>query len=190
MATKDARRGLKKYKYQCWEGGPHIVLPQSLKASWNGHQIGFHPLDPATDYGRAAAVPGDFGLISVGAGRALILAQSPPLVAWSPMSSADAIDLFILKSWSDQDLDLLIDAALEKADLQHTGDTWLIQDDQLGLYYAGDDPHKPIAGEITIPCQHGSYALWTYTHIEPGSGEVVMIRLIREKGAGQADSGT
>ena len=137
----------------------------------------------------ACAVSGDFGLISVGEGRALVLAQSPPMVAWSPLSSIDAIDLFVLKSWSDGDLDSLIDATVEKADLKRTGETWQIIDGQLGLYYAGDNPQQPIAGEIAIPCQHGSYALWTYTHTEPGVGEVVMIRLIREKEATQADGG-
>ncbi len=188
-AIDEARRGMEKYKYQCWEGGPHIVLPQSLKAKWKGHKMGFNPLNPSSDYGRACAVSGDFGLISVGEGRALVLAQSPPMVAWSPLSSADAIDLFILKSWSDEDLDSLIDATAEKADLKRTGETWQIRDEQLGVYYAGDNPQQPIAGEIAIPCQHGSYALCAYTHTEPGVGEVVMIRLILEKEAAQADGG-
>jgi immunity protein 21 of polymorphic toxin system len=188
-AVAEVRRGMQKYKYQSWEGGPHIVLPESFKTSWQGHQLAINPLDPSTDYGRACAVSGDFGLIPVGKGRALVLAQSPPMVAWSPLSSADAIDLFVLKSWSDLGLDSLIDATVKKADLRPTGDTWQIQDDQLGLYYAGDDPQQPVAGEIVIPCRHGSYDLWTGTHTEPGGGEVVMTRLIRKKDAERAVSG-
>jgi hypothetical protein len=187
QAIETARRGMENYRYQCWEGGPHIVLPQSLKSKWKGHQMAFNPLDPSTDYGRACAVPGDFGLIAIGEGRGLVLAHSPPMVAWSPRSSADAIDLFVLKSWSSDNVDSLIDATVNKADLKPTGDTWPIDDDQLGLYYAGDDVQQPLAGEIVIPCRKGTYALWTYTFTDPKRGEVVMIRLIRETGAAQGE---
>jgi hypothetical protein len=120
---------MEKYKYQCWEGGPHIILPESLKKAWKGHAMAFDPLDPSTDYGRACAVTGDFGLIPVGSGHALVLAQSPPMVAWSPLSSTDTIDVFILKSWFGMDLDSLVDATMETAELKDTGETWQIGDE-------------------------------------------------------------
>jgi hypothetical protein len=189
--TNEVHRGMEKYEYQCWEGGPRIVLPQSLEASWKGHEMAFNPLDPSTDYGRACAISGDFGLISVGEGHALVLAGSPPMVAWSPFSTADEIDIVILKEWSDEDLDALVDATVENADLQATNQTWAIKDDTLGLYYAGDAPQEPMAaGKIAIPCSRGSYALWTYTFSDPGLGEVFMIRMIREQPEVTTKAGT
>lgn len=178
LLSKKKQAGMEKYVYQCWEGGPHIVLPFSLRPYWKGYELGSDPLDLSRDYGRACAVTESFGFIQVGDGQALVLAQDPPMVAWSPQSSTEAIDLFILKSWFSMDLDSLIDETLNNVKLECTGKLWNIRDNQLGVYYAGDNPLDPIAGEIQIPCQQGTYELWMLHCKDEKRGDIVMIRLL------------
>ena len=100
---------MEKYKYDCWDGGPFIVLPESAIGSWHGVVGDRDPLDPQTDYGRACAIKGKFELIPVGNEQALVLGPDPPMVAYSPRSTANEIDLFILEAWNKVDLDTLID---------------------------------------------------------------------------------
>jgi hypothetical protein len=166
---------LRGYKYQCWEGGPHILLPDYLRRDWRG--VGAIPLDAASDYGRACAVPGDFGLIQVGAGQALVLAQSPPMVAWSANSPAGVQDVFVLKSWQQFDLDGLLDEALSRAVFRDTGSRWVIPKPGAALYYAGDDPAKPLVGRIDIPLQAGTHKILSSIYADTTRGEVVVIRL-------------
>jgi len=172
---------MEKYVYQCWEGGPHIILPFSLRSHWKGYEGQENPLDPSHDYGRACAIADRFALMQVGNGQGLVLAQSPPMVAWSPQSSTAAIDLFILESWSSVELDLLLDETIKSARLENTGKTWNIQDEKLGMYYAGDNPLDIVAGEIQIPCQRGTYELWTYNYKNDKQGDVIMIRLLLQR---------
>lgn len=176
---KDHKMKMEKYLYQCWEGGPHIILPFVLRSCWKGYEGQENPLDTSHDYGRACAIEESFAFIQVGDGQGLVLGQSPPMVAVLPKSSSKAtvIDLFILRSWSSMDLDFLLDETLKKAELKNTGKSWDIQDNQLGMYYAGDNPLEPIAGEIRIPCQNGAYELWTFNY-KSEIGEVLMIRLL------------
>jgi hypothetical protein len=169
--------GMKRYRYQCWEGGPHILLPNYLRTEWRGYQVSRHPLDPSTDYGRACAVPGDFGLIRVGAGHALILGQSPPMIAWSPESPAGTQNLFILKSWEGLDLDSLLDTVLASADFRSTGLQWTIPEPGAALYFAGDDLEKPVAGRLDVPVPAGTYNLLSSKYADVRKGEVVAIRL-------------
>jgi hypothetical protein len=169
---------MERYKYQCWEGGPHLLLPDYLRGAWHGHHIGLRPLDPATDYGRACGVAGEFGLITVGAGHALVLGQSPPMVAWSPHSPLGVEDIFVLKSWEHTDLDALLDAALAKAAFQETGLVWDVRQSGGSIYYAGDDPiHPLLAGRIAVPLQAGTYKILRSDYIDATMGSVIVIRL-------------
>lgn len=173
---------MEKYLYQCWDGGPHIVLPSSLRSHWKGYEGQEDPLDPSHDYGRACAVIDSFALIEVDDGQALVLADDPGMVAWAPQSSTTTIDLFILQSWTSVDLDSLIDEVLKNAKLENTGKLWNIQDTSLVVYYAGDNPLEPIAGEIQIPCRRGTYELWTFHYKDDKQGDVIMIRLLSQTG--------
>jgi hypothetical protein len=163
-----------RYQYQCSGGGPHIVIPQSQVEFWKGHEFGDDPLDPATDYGRACAISQDFDLIPVGSGRALVVAN-PPFVAWSPRSSTDSINLFVLQEWTDTDLDSLLDTATKDSLLKSTGKTWRIDDDLLRLHYAADDPEQPLYGRIDIPCRPDEYEILSAPY-ESDLGEVIVLR--------------
>jgi hypothetical protein len=168
---------MERYKYQCWEGGPHLLLPDYLRGAWRGHDTGLRPLDPATDYGRACAVAGEFGLIPVGVGHALVLGQDPPMVAWSPHSPPRVEDIFVLKSWEHTDLDALLDAALGKAAFQETGLIWDVRESGGSIYYAGDDPIHPIAGRIAVPLLAGTYKILRSEYTDVTMGSLVVIRL-------------
>ena len=72
---------MRRYLYQCFEGGPHIVLPNSVASNWAGHAIAEDVLDPSTDYGRACQIQSQYGFLSVGGVDALVF-SNPPLAAW------------------------------------------------------------------------------------------------------------
>ncbi len=101
--------GKEKYEYLACDGGPHIILPMAVSAKWKGHKIIMtNPLDPSTDYGRACAVTGDWGVISVAGSNALVLSD-PPMSAFKPDYNESPVDIYVLYAWSSIDLDELLD---------------------------------------------------------------------------------
>ncbi len=180
--------GMKRYEYQCWEGGPQILLPNYLRGRWRGLPLNADPLDPSTDYGRACALTDDVGLLPVGAGQTLVLGQSPPMVAWSPRSPAGAQDVFILESWM-VDLDALLDAVLAAAVFRETGRSWKISEPGASLCWAGDDPANPIVSPIEIPLAAGDYHILRFDFADPRKGQVVAIRLAPHSVPDRGDAG-
>jgi Immunity protein 21 len=76
-------------------GGPHLVVPEKHAAHWEGvsepsHGRGvqskhrFDKTGPATDYDRACDVTGWLGVIRVGRGRGVVLADMPMSAAYYP----------------------------------------------------------------------------------------------------------
>ncbi len=168
-----------RYIYQCWEGGPHIVLPDSLRGDWHGERMGNDPLDPSCDYGRACKVERHFGLIDVGRGKALVFTD-PPMVAWDPQSTGDVQDFFVLLAWEQKSLDDLLDRTKARATLKETGQRWLIEGRGAGLLYAGDDAGGSVVGRVDIPLAPGAYRILTAEFDELGAGHVVRVHLRRE----------
>jgi hypothetical protein len=76
-------------------GGPHLVVPEKHAAHWEGVAEPSHgrvvrarhrwdPSGPATDYDRACDVPGLLGVVRVGRGRGVVLADHPGAAAYYP----------------------------------------------------------------------------------------------------------
>ncbi|MGV9267791.1 Imm21 family immunity protein [Kitasatospora sp. NPDC003701] len=62
-------------------GGPLVVVPEAALAGWSGSAGGGEPVD---DYDRACAVEGLTGVLPLGSGEALVLADEPASTAWLP----------------------------------------------------------------------------------------------------------
>jgi hypothetical protein len=76
-------------------GGPLVVLPRALLAAWRGTDdplpgeaieatFRWNPGGVATDYDRACDVRDYAGVIAVGSGEALVLADEPLPTTWLP----------------------------------------------------------------------------------------------------------
>ena len=62
-------------KYFSCEGGPHLLLPKSMRSEWRGMGDDYDPTRSDTDYARACAVEPPIGLIHVGSQQALVSAE-------------------------------------------------------------------------------------------------------------------
>jgi hypothetical protein len=108
MSSGEKPKGMSKFNYLACEGGPHLVLPKSLRSNWQGIRSPADALNPASEYGKACAAVANqrMATIAVGSGRAILL-QDPPMSAWG-RSPEGWVDLYYLEAWSDEDLDALI----------------------------------------------------------------------------------
>ena len=175
--TVSENRDLKddRYQYQCWEGGPHIVLPNSVASAWAGDKIGANPLDPDSDYGRACAIEDRFGFIEVDGKQALVF-DSPPLVAWDPESTNSQHYFFVLWAWASVDTDDLLDRAKTDTEMSPTETIWEVPEGGARMIFAGDDPSGTIVGRINIPNLAGRYQLHTGEYDVKDDGKVIVLR--------------
>jgi len=137
-----------------------------------------NPLDPKTDYGRACSIDGSWGLINVGKGSALVLAD-PPMVSWAFSEDGEYVDVFVLQMWNIMDLDSLIDKALVETsvDAFKKTDAFLeVGQDGVLIVYAGDKIGDPLYGESTISIDSGKYIIYT-AYYKDKDGEVAIYRL-------------
>lgn len=167
-----------RYQYQCWEGGPHILIPNAVASAWAGQKSGVGALDPNTDYGRACQVQGPFGFIEVAGHKALVFAD-PPLAAWDPTSTTSSQHFFFLSGWDTLDTDGLLDRVKAQAQMKLTDILWSVPSDGVRMIYAGDDPAGSTVGRIDIPTLAGEYRLSTGEYNVAGDGHVIVLRFDR-----------
>jgi hypothetical protein len=169
----------RKHNYFVCDGGPHLLLPRSVRNHWGGMGGNYDPLDPTTDYGRACKVEPPFGLIQVGESHALVLADSPAMSAWGPALPEGTINLFIFEEWKTTDLDALTDhalAAIPAENMLDTGVRWNLTEEGLSLMFAGDQPGNAAYGEMQIPTVPGIY--WVFNaRYDSEQGKLWIIRL-------------
>ncbi|MGA2557743.1 MAG: Imm21 family immunity protein, partial [Verrucomicrobiota bacterium] len=182
-----------KYQYLACDAGPHILVPRAVSAKWKGHEINLtNPLDPSTDYGRACAVTGKWGIISVAGSNALVLAN-PPMSACKPDLKEEPIEIYVLQAWSSTNLDELLDRAITHTPSEGFANTGakLTFDGSGGLLlYAGDKPGDPNYGESVIPTKAATYSLFTAHYEGRGVDEVDIYRLILEAQPSGAANGS
>ncbi|WP_431904789.1 Imm21 family immunity protein [Nonomuraea sp. bgisy101] len=65
-------------------GGPLIVIPKSELNNWTGAEDDDGPVETWGDYGRACAVEGYIGTVTVGAQQALVLGDEPAMTTYLP----------------------------------------------------------------------------------------------------------
>jgi Immunity protein 21 len=169
------------FEYFVCDGGPHLVLPVALAASWAGvDPDAKDPLDPSTDYGRAYAVPAPIGRMVVGEGTALVLGHAPPISAWSESIEPGSVDLFVLDHWSVRDLDSLLDRTRAKptASLRDTRIIWDVPEGGAYLMFAGDSGAHPVFEPLRIPLAAGRHSVLKGT-LKAVEGTVSLFRLTR-----------
>lgn len=168
--------GLDRYEYFACDGGPHLLLPSALASEWKGVENPDDVLDPATDYGRACAASDErIALLPVGDGHALVL-PNPPMTAWAAGPDG-SIELYILESWSTEDLDALIDEARAAAPSPSTGALqWKVADGGAVLMFAGDTVEDAVYETVHVPLQAGLYMVEGDARVtELGSATVVRL---------------
>ena len=178
---QNASAGMTEFKYFCADGGPHIVIPESLLKSWTGASNLVDILDPKTDYGRACAVSQPMGMLTVADGQALVLAGSPPMSAWRPLPDGRGVDVFVLESWNDQNLDALIKraiAATPDEKMTDTGVSWKIDADNLMLMFAGESGagNSSAYGILPMKITRGTYSIFKMQYDE-AKGSVSIFRI-------------
>jgi len=89
-------------------GGPLLVVPASALSHWGGSTDDDGPVETWGDYGRACAVEGYIGLLSVGGQQALVLGDEPATTAYLP-----AERLFLRWAAADSEAELV--AAAKRA---------------------------------------------------------------------------
>lgn len=83
-------------------GGPHLVVPEKYAVHWEGvgkpsrgrvveAKSRWDASGPATDYDRACDVDGLLGVIRVGRGRGVVLADDPGMAAYCPSRGRHSI---------------------------------------------------------------------------------------------------
>lgn len=184
QAMKEAKSpGMEKYEYLACDGGPHVLLPMVVSAKWKGHKLRLtNPLDPSTDYGRACAVTGKWGIISVAGSNALVLAN-PPMSACKPGPKEGSIEIYVLQAWSSTNTDELLDRAFAQTPPEGFASTGAkITFDGSGglLLYAGDKPGDTVYGESVIPTKAATYSIFTAHYKGPGVDDVDIYRLTAE----------
>ncbi|WP_237101776.1 Imm21 family immunity protein [Nonomuraea sp. MG754425] len=65
-------------------GGPLIAIPQSGLNRWAGVDDNDGPVETSGDYGRACAVEGYIGAVTVGARQALVFGDEPAMTTYLP----------------------------------------------------------------------------------------------------------
>jgi hypothetical protein len=172
---------MEKYEYLTCDGGPYILMPKAVSAKWKGHKIKLtNPLEPSTDYGRACAVTGKWGIISVAGSNALVLVN-PPMSACKPNLKEETIEIYVLQAWSSTNLDELLDRAITHTASEDFADTGasLTFDGSGGLLlWAGDKPGGTTYGESIIPTKAARYSVFSAHYKGPGVDEVDIYRLI------------
>jgi hypothetical protein len=173
--------GMEKYEYLACDGGPHILMPNMVSAKWKGYKIRLaNPLDPSTDYGRACAVTGKCGVISVGGSNALVLAN-PPMSACKPDRKGGPIEFYVLEAWSSTNLDDLLDRATAQTppeSFTNTGAKLTFDESGGLLLYAGDKPGDTVYSESLIPTRAATYSVFTAHYKGAGVDEVDIYRLV------------
>ncbi|MFI0483804.1 Imm21 family immunity protein [Actinomadura sp. 9N215] len=89
-------------------GGPLLLAPASQLAQWGGVDDDDGPVETWGDYGRACAVEGYIGLVSVGSLDGLVLGDEPAMTTYLP-------DERLILRWSAADSEAELVAAAKKA---------------------------------------------------------------------------
>jgi hypothetical protein len=184
MNSAEKPQGMSKFDYLACDGGPHLVLPKSLRTDWKGIHSPADAVNPASEYGKACAAVANrrMAVIAVGSGQAILL-QDPPMSAWG-RSHESWVDLYYLEGWKDEELDALIGravAATPTSGMKDTGKTIKLDEPGLILLYSGDRPGDTVYGEHHIPIETGSYRVLEGQY-RVGQKEAVTIYRLRPSG--------
>ncbi|MEV0001019.1 Imm21 family immunity protein [Micromonospora sp. NPDC050980] len=157
------------------DGGPLVVVPESVLAQWRGVPNDFDPgdLDTWGDYGRACQVDGRAGSLEIGDGQALVLGDEP---ASTTYLSAKRLFVRWIHGASEEQVIRLIPKAMETAAWEEVG-TWTTRG-RAQLFdsaLAGDELEH--GRRLVIDVAPGTYRIRT-AYAEPASeAGIVLVQL-------------
>jgi hypothetical protein len=150
---------MKKLNFFTSDGGPHLLLPNSVREYWGRTHPG-NVLTPGSDYQRACKIEPPFGLIEIGPAKGLILAGNPMITTWEELPDKNGIDVCVFESWGTENLDAiktLVQAAQGATTFSDTKLDWIVPEGGLTLMYSGDRPGRSEYGELNVPLKSGRY---------------------------------
>ncbi len=158
------------------DAGPHILLEKRLIASWegvnkprNGRIVNAkfryrEESDPATDYDRACDIEDYIGLILVGDGNGLVIADDVPRSTWIPAYDQKGGYLVILNYLEEGTSDTTIINTIREAEeecFEPTDLKFTVQDNTLYLFAACDNEPNWVYGFSEIKIEPGTYTIDT-----------------------------
>lgn len=176
-ATSSA--GMKKYKYLNAAGGPHLLLPTALAADWKGApDTKTSSTGPKSDFQRAclATALEDIALLKVGTGEVLVFCD-PATSAWGKSSDGN-LEIYVLKSFDNPNLDNLIDRARNDIDeMKETSKFFVMTGSDAILMFAGDTLNNATYATQQVPLAQGSYKVLQGKY-QAGNEIVIVYRLV------------
>ena len=153
--------GMDKYEYFCSDGGPFVLLPSVIKNQWKGVGNLINILSPKTDYGKACKVvyeEGSHGFIN--AYNSQVFVVDSPMLATHKESDGDTFYIYALVVWQTDDLDSLIDLAVntvQENDFISTEENIQCGEDGFVFMYAGDIYGDCMYGVKDLSAKTGVY---------------------------------
>jgi hypothetical protein len=172
-------------------GGPLLLLAQSLLRDWGGILRGTQGLDAefrwrgegcATDYDRACDVKDYVGVIRVGAGHGLVLGEEPFLTCWRPSADREG---GILVRWVCADNESAVRKHFKGLDeVQFTSTPHILRVAEPDHYlFDSSEPGEDLGPEDALPVDlaPGVYGLANFWFKPDSSTELQLHRLRRIK---------
>ncbi|QQE10857.1 hypothetical protein JD969_15305 [Planctomycetota bacterium] len=178
----EVAEGMDKYEYQCADGGPHVVLPDSQRTTWKGGSVNLLSGNLTGDYARACALLGYMGLIPLGDTHAFVFAGSPPMLSWSKVNDSNAFDFYYIETWDDLDTDAQIDQAIAYANdnLTKTDLAWDLQNSNgITMIFAAEKVGQTVYGELRMAIEPNIYDIYEcHYQNEKSSDSIYVYRMI------------
>jgi hypothetical protein len=147
------------------DGGPLILLEESLLSNWGGcfaRKTG--DLDDGeayrTDYERASAIEDYVGVISVGSGYGLVLGDEPMQTSWLPLKK-EKVGMLVRWQWASDEGAVI----RSLTDLQQEEELWhprnfsfLVENGPLLLFDAAS-PGTDIPTSLAVELEAGEYSI-------------------------------
>lgn len=188
----DKTNGNNELKWVECDAGPHILLEKRLIASWGGvnkssnkrivyARVGYEEEnDSATDYDMACDIDDYIGLISVGDGNGIVIADDVPRSTWIAADDQKGGYLVILnyieEGTSDNTIINKIREAREEC-FEPTDLKLSVQDNTLYLFAACDSEPNWIYGFLEIQIEPGTYSIDTIENFNFGDSSFRVHRL-------------
>jgi hypothetical protein len=163
--------------WACWDGGPHILIPEAALPLWegscppsNGRLIQvrrrFDPTGPATDFDRACEIEDLLGVIRVGGHDAIVIGDEVPMSTLARFAN-DSLAVFVPMTWSEPGAfgtAEAIAAAIREAGgrFASTGLPMTHPGGRVVLQAAVDGAGVPLGGRVVAELPSGSYTLMTF----------------------------
>ncbi len=156
-------------------GGPLIAVPKSELNNWAGVGDNEGPVETWGDYGRACAVEGYIGLVTVGAQQALVLGDEPAMTTYL---TGERLFVRWAAAYSEADLVAAAKRALaDQPDWDHDEDlNWEVQESVVLFDSAIPGAELELDDRLIIDLKPGQYRVRA-TYAEDEDSWMILVQL-------------